>query len=75
MPRQGNAKNAEQQQAQGQSVTVDTSLPTFTWTIEVTFEKYQFSEAFQSYISENFVPIKSEPEEVTITYIRERYGG
>jgi hypothetical protein len=66
---------AREQQKQGGQVTVDVSLPSTTWTITVTFAKYQFSRGFNSdYLQKNLVSVNTEPDEETIKYIRQRYG-
>lgn len=62
------------QQQEGQAVTVNTSLSQDSWTMGVTFEKYQFSKGFNQYISENFVSVESEPDEKTLQYIRNRFS-
>jgi len=53
---------------------VDTSLSSSTWTMEVTFAKYQFSNTFTDYTKENLVSIYDEANQNTIDFIRDRYG-
>jgi hypothetical protein len=65
---------ASKQEQLGEEVYIDTSLKDQDWTIEVTFEKYQFSEGFGQYIAENFVDITNEPDESTMEFIRAKYG-
>lgn len=65
---------ASQQLDQGELVTIDTSLSSVDWTMEVTFEKYQFGKGFAQYIGENLVPISADPNEETLEYIRSRYS-
>ncbi len=62
------------QEERGEQVTVDTELSTSSWTMEVTFEKYQFSKGFSQYLSDNIVSISVDPDEETLNFIRERYG-
>ncbi len=45
-----------------------------TWSMKVTFEKYQFSKGFDKYVEGNFVSIKSVPDPITLEFIRQRYG-
>jgi len=61
------------QEERGVEITVDDSLGNL-WSMKVTFEKYQFSKGFNSYIETNYVPIDSEPDEEVLNFIRERYG-
>ena len=65
---------AKLQEDRGEQVTVDTDLSVVSWTMEVTFEKYQFSKGFNEYLSENSVSINVDPDEETLNFIRERYG-
>lgn len=65
---------ASQQRQQGTEVTVDQSLSSKDWKMEVTFEKYQFSKGFSEYIKNNLVSLRSEPNQEILQYIRERYG-
>ncbi|MFC1780092.1 hypothetical protein ACFLY9_00135 [Patescibacteria group bacterium] len=62
------------QEEQGTNITVDVSLPQSSWTMEVTFVKYQFSKGFSQYISESAIPLNSEVDEETLKFIRKRYG-
>ncbi len=45
-----------------------------SWTMSVTFKKYQFSNDFYQYIQDNFVSIKSQTESPTLKFIRERFA-
>ncbi len=65
---------ASLQEELGEQVTVDTTLSVISWTMEVTFKKYQFSEGFDNYIEENMVTLTTEPDEETLEFIRERYS-
>ncbi|MDD3647602.1 MAG: hypothetical protein PHS44_03845 [Candidatus Dojkabacteria bacterium] len=65
---------ASRQKARGEKVSIDTSLPYFTWTMKVTFEKYQFSKGFSEYIIQNLVPLDTQPNEEILQYIRRRYS-
>lgn len=65
---------ASQQLRQGTEVTIDQSLSSKDWQMEVTFEKYQFSKGFSEYIKENLVSLRSEPNQEILKYIRKRYG-
>jgi hypothetical protein len=65
---------AEALKKQGQDIPFKTDLSREDWTMDVTFEKYQFSRGFTDYVQENLVPISSIPDEDTIKFIRERYG-
>lgn len=70
---EGRLFQAERQEALGEDVAIP-ELPQTDWAMEVTFEKYQFSQSFTDYISENLVPISSEPNQETLEFIRERYA-
>lgn len=65
---------ASRQEARGEAVTIDTTLPYYSWTMKVTFEKYQFSSGFNNYLLENLVPITAEPNNEILVYIRNRYS-
>lgn len=65
---------ASLREARGEQVSVDLSLSDVSWTMEVTFEKYQFSKGFSQYIDENLVSITTEPDNDTLQFIRERYS-
>lgn len=66
---------AARQAQMGEDITVDQSLSANTWTMEVTFAKYQFSKSFSEFIVNNLIPITTYPNEVVLEYIRTRYGG
>lgn len=65
---------ASLQETQGEQVSVDLSLSDVSWTMEVTFEKYQFSKGFSQYIDENMVSITTDPDNDTLQFIRDRYS-
>lgn len=65
---------ASLQEAEGEEITVDTALPEVAWTMEVTFEKYQFSEGFKGYLNKNLVSLTDVPDSEALQFIRDRYG-
>jgi len=67
-------KRAEELEKQGQDVTFKTDLSRDEWTMDVTFEKFQFSRGFDEYVKQNLISVKSIPHEDTIQFIRERYS-
>ena len=65
---------ASLQKEKGEKVTVDLTLPELRWTMKVTFAKYQFSKGFGEYMSKNIVPATQEPDQITLEFIRSKYG-
>lgn len=65
---------ASQQRDRGDRITIDTTLSYSSWTMNVTFEKYQFSSGFAEYLETSSIPITAEPDEITLGFIRERFG-
>lgn len=68
------AREIQAEQQQNQQTSANISIPKSDWTMEVTFEKYQFSESFSDYIVNNLVSINTEPDSTTLEFIRERYA-
>ena len=58
----------------GVNSTLDNTIPSNAWNIDVTFQKYQFSRTFNTYVEENLVPLDERPNEETLKYIRQRFG-
>jgi hypothetical protein len=59
---------------QGLEQKSDTTIPADSWNIEVTFQKYQFSRTFGSYVEKNLVSLDTRPDEETLKYLRTRFG-
>lgn len=65
---------ASLQKEKGIEITIDTGIPSEIWTMAVMFEKFQYSKGFDGYVAKNLVPVGTEPDEVTLKYIRARFN-